>query len=758
MEEDISNLFYTKKRNFSTRKTIEMKNILTVLFMSVWFGIFAQIQHGGTPKSIIYNLAGNIPTFITSETNVTALRAEDETLDKIKDMPWRYGYIHYVDISIEEGRLTELANGDRIWQIEIISSGAQTINFTFDKYRLVPGAELYIYTEGYERIIGAFTHENNKEHGFLTTTLLEADRAIIELYEPREVVGQSELHLQRVVHGYRSLDYKQKYIGDSGNCNNNVICPEGDNWRDQIRSVGILLTQNNLAAGFCSGALINNSCQDETPFFLTANHCGADDPTTVVGFNFESTTCTGNSGPYLNNTISGVSLRASNGGSDVMLLELSSVPPASYNVYYSGWDRTGNISTGHVGIHHPAGDLKKITFDTNAGTQGTFSGAACWRVGNWEDGTTEGGSSGSPLFNSSGLIIGQLYGGSASCSSITEDFYGRFDVSWDGGSNPGNELKTWLDPCNTGATTLQGYDPNAIVLNEDASITFSQAPAGTLCGDTISQKLILRNRGIADLTNVEIQYNLNGNFQTYNWTGLLTSNQSELIDLGDVMVGTGVYTFEAYISFTNLSQDEDTSNDAVSVDFDILAGVNVVIGLTTNFAGDENSIEIRDENNVLIEFEDNFDNTESYNFTYCLPKGAYCVTIFDSGGDGLSPTFFFDPGNYRLEVDGEEIYNGDDIGEEYTYCFDKSEPASGIRNQNAVDFALYPNPAQNGFTIDAKGVIQWIQVVDVLGRQVYENQVYNNLFFVNTNDWSRGVYLVNVTTPKGTGTIKLLLQ
>ena len=735
-----------------------MKKIVTIVFIGMCFGLFAQIQHGGTPKSIIYNLSQNITSFATAETNVEGLRAEDETLDAIKDMPWRYGYIHYVDVSIQEGKLTELPNGDRVWQIEIISSGAQTINFTFDKFRLVPGAELYVYTAGYERVIGAFTHENNKDHGFLTTTLLEADRAIIELYEPRDVIGQSDLHLQRVVHGYRSLDYKQKYIGDSGGCNNNVVCPEGDNWRDQIRSVGILLTQNNLTAGFCSGALINNTCQDETPFFLTANHCGADDPTTVVGFNFESTTCSGNSGPYLNNTISGVTLRASNGGSDVMLLELSSTPPATYNVYYSGWDRTGNPSTGHVGIHHPAGDLKKISFDSNAGSQGTFSGAACWRVGNWEDGTTEGGSSGSPLFNSSGLIIGQLYGGSASCSSITEDFYGRFDVSWDGGSNPGNELKTWLDPCNTGVTSLQGYDPNAIVLNEDASITFSQAPAGSLCGETISQKLVLRNRGVVDLTNVEIQYNLNGNFQTYNWSGLLTSNQSELIDLGDVVVGTGVYTFEAYISFSNLSLDEDTGNDAVSVDFDIVAGVNVVINLTTNFAGDENSIEIRDENNDLIEFEDDFNDTESYTFNYCLSKGAYCITIYDTGGDGLSPTFFFDPGNYRLEVDGEEIYNGDDIGDEYTYCFDKSEPTSGIRDVNTIDFTLYPNPSHNSFTIDAKQAVQSIQVVDVLGHKVYENQADSHMVFVNTNDWSRGVYLVKVSTALGTGTIKLVLQ
>lgn len=735
-----------------------MKNIFTILLIGVCFGAFAQIQHGGTPKSIMYGLNVNsVPSFVTAETNVEALRQEDETLDQIKDMPWRYGYIHYVDVSIEEGRMTELPNGDRVWQLMVESKGAQTLNFTFDKYFLVPGATVFVYTPNYDRVLGSFTYENNKDHGFLTTTLMQSDKAIIELYEPKAAIGMSTLHLQRVVHGYRALDYKDKYIGDSGPCNNNVVCPEGDNWRDQIRSVGILLSQNNLSAGFCSGALVNNTCEDETPYFLTANHCGADDPTTVVGFNFESTTCVGNTGPYLNNTISGVTERASNGGSDFMLLELSSTPPASYNVFYSGWDRTGNVSTGHVGIHHPAGDVKKITFDVDPGSQATYSNALCWRVGNWEDGTTEGGSSGSPLFGSNGLIIGQLYGGSASCSSITEDFYGRFDVSWDGGSSPGDELKTWLDPCNTGVTTLEGYDPNAVVFNEDASLIFSQAPSSPLCTNSISQKLVLRNRGVADLTSAEIQYSLNGVFQTYNWTGLLSSNQTELIDLGDATLASGNYTFEAYISNSSLVLDQDTSNDSVVVDFDINNGTGVFISLTTNFAGDENRIEIRDQNDNLIEFEDNFDDTENYSFSYCLSSGSYCVSIFDSGNNGLAPTFFFDPGNYRLEVAGQEIFNGDGIGEEYTYCFDVDAPSS-IRNVNAIDFALYPNPASNGFTIAAENQMESIQVYDVLGHLVYQESPGTTKAYINTVDWSRGMYVVKVSTTMGTGTHKMMLH
>ena len=41
-----------------------------------------------------------------------------------------------------------------------------------------------------------------------------------------------------------------------------------------------------------------------------------------------------------------------------------------------------------VGIHHPSGDIKKISFDyNNASNSGNY-----WDVNNWEDGTTEPGS------------------------------------------------------------------------------------------------------------------------------------------------------------------------------------------------------------------------------------------------------------------------------------------------------------------------------------------------------------------------------
>ena len=736
-----------------------MKKILIIIVCFLNLNLIkAQIQEGGTPLSFNKsNISTNIPVFVTPFTNIQALRNEDEIVDQIKDIPWRYGYIHYVDVSFQDGVYDYLPNGDRIWRIKVESENAQTLNLTFNKYQLKPGAKLFIYNQN--NVLGAFTHNNNKDHGYLTTTLIEGEELTIELYEPQNTIGKNQLQLERIVNGYRTLQYKNelKAIGSSGNCNNNTICAIGDNWRDQIRSVGILLSQNNYSAGFCSGALINNTCNDGTPYFLTANHCSAG-ATSVVGFNFESLDCNTNNWAGDNHTISGLTLRANNPGSDMALHELSSVPPVSYNVFYAGWDHSTNIPTMQVGIHHPSGDLKKISIDNNAATFGTYSNAQCWRIGNWDDGTTEGGSSGSPLFNQDGNIIGQLYGGSASCNSNSEDFYGRFDISWDNGSGPTDELQSWLDPCNTGTEVLFGYDPNAIVLNDDAMLTFNNKPNGNYCGEKIPQVLTLRNRGFNNITSVSFNYGVDGNLINYNWTGNLSSNQSVQINLDSLNLSNGNYNYEAYILNVNAMQDENQANDSVYFNFAIENGYQVEINITTNFAGSENYFTITNQNDSIIQEEGPFGQLESYNFSYCLPIGEYCINMYDDGGNGLSPTFLnLDPGNYSLVVDYDEIFNGDNIDSQYVYCFGK--PITSINEAfNFTQFNLYPNPNNGNFTINSSINVNKIEMYNVVGAIVYSQQINEMNFQLQLSDLTKGMYFVKVYTNKGTGLKKIMVK
>jgi lysyl endopeptidase len=196
------------------------------------------------------------------------------------------------------------------------------------------------------------------------------------------VAGESVVQVGTIVHGYRSIvrraeqayeDANRGPFGNSGNCNINVNCPEGDPWQVEKRGVALIV---NGSFAVCSGTLVNNTAQDGTPYFLTANHCLGGENNWIFYFNHETAGCTGSTGP-VDQSISGSTLRASNGGSDVALLELSATPPTNFNVQYCGWDNSDDLTvTETTSIHHPSGDLKKICFDNDPPYHAAQGGAA----------------------------------------------------------------------------------------------------------------------------------------------------------------------------------------------------------------------------------------------------------------------------------------------------------------------------------------------------------------------------------------------
>ncbi len=279
--------------------------------------------------------------------------------------------------------------------------------------------------------------------------------------------------------------------GDSGSCNNNVNCPEGDPWQDHNRSVAMILTAGG--SRICSGALINNVRQDQTQYFLTANHCLGGNNNWIFMFNYESPGCSNQNGPT-NQTVQGSILRASRSTSDFALLELTETIPSSYNVNYAGWSAVNTPPQDPVCIHHPSGDIKKISFDYDAGVSDGWSNndGSHWRIVSWEDGTTEPGSSGAPLFDDNYRIVGQLHGGQASCSFNFNDYFGKFSASWDWGNNSSSRLKDWLDPDNTGTLILDSYDTGST-----AELTYTPSEMEFTMGsdETDHQTLLIINSG-----------------------------------------------------------------------------------------------------------------------------------------------------------------------------------------------------------------------------------------------------------------------
>lgn len=468
------------------------------LFLLILSPLIGQVSSGGEPKSISADLSGEIPIIVLPAVDKDALLQEDD-IEMAKDVPYRFGTPFEVQYNLENSGLWEELPEGRIWRLSIHSEDAFSINLLYDRFVLPEGAELYIYDEEMTTVLGAFTHLNNKPHQTFSTSPTKGEFSILEYFEPFDVEFQGEIQINRVVHAYREVFFKDgRDYGDSGSCNNNVNCPEFVDWEAEVRSVAMILSSGGWR--LCTGALVNNARQDLTPYFLTANHCLGGESSWIFMFQYESSGCSNQDGPtYM--TVQGATLLDNASTSDYALLRLDDTPPESYEIHFAGWSAQDTPPVNPVGIHHPSGDIKKITFDDDTGISDGWSGndGSHWRVADWEDGTTEPGSSGSPLFDNNHRIVGQLHGGEANCSWNVNDYYGKVSTSWNLG------LSNYLDPDNTGITVLDGMD--AIDL-PDPELSFNAGDLNFELGsdETGSESFTISNTGEADS---ELNYTVN---------------------------------------------------------------------------------------------------------------------------------------------------------------------------------------------------------------------------------------------------------
>lgn len=371
-----------------------------------------------------------------------------------------------------DGIWTTLPNNHSRWRVQLTSAQAKFVSLHFDQFNLPVGAALMLFSPGGQYQQGPYTAAHNAA-GQLWTPHLVGDSVLLQLTVPSAQQAAVTLRLKTLNHGFQAF-WQPDSLQKSGSCNIDVVCPQGDAWRDEIRSVSRLFIAGSLV---CTGTLLNNTAEDLKPLILTANHCidevggmtPAEAAASIVAFwNFETSTCGGTPDGNSNQNQSGATLRArwnDAEGTDFALVELTAQPSASFNVSWAGWDRSDAGSSASTAIHHPQGDEKRISFDNDAVTITTFGesdspgNGLFWRVGAWEQGTTEQGSSGSGLWNTSRRLIGNLSGGSAACDTPDgSDWYGRLGPAWEGAGSASSRLKDWLDPNNTGATTLNGRD------------------------------------------------------------------------------------------------------------------------------------------------------------------------------------------------------------------------------------------------------------------------------------------------------------
>ncbi len=458
-----------------------MRIFTLTLFVFFGLSLFAQQEPFGYQWSA--SQLQQLPLAELATFNHDQLLEEDTRLEKAGG---RTNIGRIVPVNLDEqtaGLWTTMANGDRVWQYRFRSEGAKGVCVYFDGLYIPQGAVMFLYAIDRKSFVGPFTVEDCNAHGYFMMGEVLGDEAILEYYEPAAVVGVPNIGIQSVSHMYRYVyDYSDYTTEESSRasefCEVDVNCPEGADWVPQRDAVVRLLINDGNGQGLCSGSIVNTTARDCRNYLLTALHCGigvsdAEWLQCTVRFRYQKSGCGTGNAPSTSNRVGVYHLADSNdgggnSGSDFLLLEMEDAPPTNYNVFYAGWDSRANTPADVVGIHHPAGDVKKISTATNiaSGTYGApgYHWRVVWMATETNHGVTEGGSSGSPIFNENKHIVGQLTGGSSFCNSPTApDFYGKMDKNWDDNPNSSTQkLKEWLDPIDTGELFMDGayLDPN----------------------------------------------------------------------------------------------------------------------------------------------------------------------------------------------------------------------------------------------------------------------------------------------------------
>ncbi|PXY02851.1 hypothetical protein DF185_01800 [Marinifilum breve] len=682
-------------------KLIRTGLLLSLLFLSIV--VKAQISHGGEP--LFKNAAATSNLKLVELPKFKAISKSIMENDRnfgVKLKHAQYAYSFNVDYNIEkDGVWEELNDGRRVWRFSVKSEGAYSLGIEFSEFRIPFGAQLFVYNDQSNRILGSYTRENNKKSGKFSIEPLVGDELTIEYIEPSEVEFPAKLSIKTILHDYKNIFnlLKDSKVKTSGECNVDINCPEGNGWQTEKRSVCHILYNGWIA----SGALVNNTRQDGTPYLLTAFHVIHEQEVAdaaIFYFNYENSECGGNDGER-SQSISGSTLRATTSNLDFTLLELSVQPPLSYSPYYAGWDRSGRVPVNTTCIHHPSGDVKKVSLDNDAPVTATYSDArytfdenTSWQILNWEVGTTEGGSSGSPLFDENHRIIGDLTGGDASCGNSVNDYFAKFSSSWANYSNINQQLKYWLDPLNLGVEIMNGFDP--------------------------SFKINERSRCVGNDFTVEAIVNEDAENMFWDFGEDATPTQA---------VGPGPHNI-SYSSVGNKSIE--LSYRSSGVDIEISRDVKVIDLTKLRF-----DYTIQKRQLTLINQSVDFDS-----FTWNLGDS--------NTSEELSPSHeYHNYGEYTVSLTGTNDCGSASVSRQIEMNYDKL-------------LSVYPNPSVDKFTVDLSKIIyseiSW-SVYSSAGMEVKNGVIpsYSNTIEFNLKGLSAGIYILRMNVDGEILKRKLLL-
>jgi lysyl endopeptidase len=349
------------------------------------------------------------------------------------------------------------AAGGVIARFDVTSPGAKAIRLGFLVGNVPDGATLRFVGNGEPgRVFATAADGLADSGGEYWSPIVLGDTAQVEVQLASSADQESfELKLTGASHLFadpsRPDAELQRAISKAGSqsCEVNIVCSADSAARATAAAVARMVYTTSSGSFLCTGTLLNDTVSTSSrPFFYTANHCISTSTvanTLQTFWNYQATTCGGTTSGASTTRTGGAFLRVTDFNSDITLLELKEAPPAG--ALFAGWNAgTLGNNTSIVGIHHPAGDIKKISLGTmtNNAAPGFGGKTGTYYQVVWSSGVTEGGSSGSGIFSKSSSgsyqLRGGLLGGSSFCNAQSSpDIYSRMDLKF-------SVLKPYLAP------------------------------------------------------------------------------------------------------------------------------------------------------------------------------------------------------------------------------------------------------------------------------------------------------------------------
>ncbi len=373
-----------------------------------------------------------------------------------REVPAAQGSVNLSDLG-----WAQVEGGAQAAHISLTSSGAAAIRIGLVVTSAPAALEMrFKGSSGTAQVFGPYPAELAHE-SIYWSPVLEGETGTIELTLPAGVSPAGMMSLPMISHlvvagnALRQADPLGE-IGRAGACEVDVACMSTtlkQQAASAVNAVARMVLTDHGQTGLCSGTLVNDSTTSSTPYFFTANHCLDNDDTDVGASKaqpaavaatintywfFQTSVCGQDTANKVNFVLvaGGAKLLGRGVDFDWTLVRLNNAPPAGAT--FAAWNASPLSEAGAAaaGIHHPEGDLKKISQGTTQGFQ-TFDDGSSYIAMQWTQGATEPGSSGSGLFTYNPNqnyyeLRGALYGGNSACDARQQgatDVYSRLDVA-----------------------------------------------------------------------------------------------------------------------------------------------------------------------------------------------------------------------------------------------------------------------------------------------------------------------------------------